>query len=246
MPDDVASLSMRADAQAGRRHGGLLTRRQFAVAAAGVFAAAPVKAGETNANEPGSQKVDAMALTPEKTALVLLHYQTDILALFEDAGIDAYVRRMDRLAEAARAAGIPVFFVKVGFSADYREIAPLNKNGQMIKSFGLFTADSIAPTLLRSGDIVITAHRVSGFHGTALQAMLADRGIDTLIMAGIATSGVVVSTLSEASDLDFRILLVEDGCFDPDRAVHDALVSVPFSTRADILSADEAVAMINR
>lgn len=205
-----------------------------------------MKADEANVIEPRSQKMDEMTLTPAKTALLLLHYQTDILALFEDAGIDAYVRRMDRLAEATRAAGIPVFFVKVGFSADYREIAPRNKNGQMIKSFGLFTEDSISPALLRPEDIVITAHRVSGFQGTGLQAMLADRGIDTLIMAGIATSGVVLSTLSEASDLDFRILLVEDGCFDPDRAVHDALISGPFATRADILAADEAVAMINQ
>ena len=171
------------------------------------------------------------------SALLLLHYQTDILSVFAEAAIDAYVKRMSDLAQEARAAGVPVYFVKIGFSPDYREVSPNNKNGQMIKSFGLFTSDDVPAILRGEGDTVLTGHRVSAFKGTSLDEQLRARGIDTLLMAGITTTGVVFSTLAEASDLDYRILLIEDGCFEPDAAAQDALMTVPFTTRADVVTA---------
>ncbi len=186
----------------------------------------------------------SMPIDPRRSALVLLHYQTDILALFAEAGIDAYVQRMARLAGAARGAGVPVYLVRIGFSADYREISANNQNGQMIRSFGLFTNDAIPDVLRGSGDTEITAHRVSAFKGTDLDLSLRARGIDTLMMAGITTSGVVVSTLAEASDLDYRILLIADGCFEPDAAAQEALLRVPFATRAEITTTDALLAQL--
>jgi nicotinamidase-related amidase len=185
-----------------------------------------------------------MAIDPQRSALVLLHYQTDILAIFAAAGIDAYVQRMARLADAARAAGLPVYLVRIGFSPDYREISANNQNGQMIRSFGLFTADSIPGVLRGPGDTEIVAHRVSAFRGTDLDLLLRARGIDTLLMAGITTTGVVFSTLAEASDLDYRILLIADGCFEPDAPAHDALLRVPFATRAEITDSDTLLAQL--
>lgn len=93
-----------------------------------------------------------MTLDPARTALLLLHYQGDILPIFAQAGIEAQVARMTALAAHARAAGIPVIFVRIGFSPDYREISPQNQNGQMIRSFGLFTADAVPEGLRASED----------------------------------------------------------------------------------------------
>ena len=143
-----------------------------------------------------------------------------------------------------RGAGVPVYLVRIGFSADYREISANNQNGQMIRSFGLFTNDAIPDVLRGSGDTEITAHRVSAFKGTDLDLSLRARGIDTLMMAGITTSGVVVSTLAEASDLDYRILLIADGCFEPDAAAQEALLRVPFATRAEITTTDALLAQL--
>ncbi|MCA2012064.1 cysteine hydrolase [Cereibacter sphaeroides] len=185
-----------------------------------------------------------MSIDPSRSALVLLHYQTDILAIFADAGIDAYVQRMARLAEAARAAGVPVYLVRIGFSPDYREISPNNQNGQMVRSFGLFTGDTIPDALRGPGDTEITAHRVSAFKGTDLDLSLRARGVDTLMMAGITTTGVVFSTLAEASDLDYRILLIADGCFEPDTPAQEALLRVPFATRAEITDTDSLLALL--
>ena len=185
-----------------------------------------------------------MSVTAEKTALVLLHYQQDILTIFASAGIDAYVTRMTVLADQARAAGLPVFFVKIGFSPDYREVSPNNQNGQMVRSFGLFTGDDVPPGLRQPGDVVLTGHRVSGFKGTSLDMELRSRGVDTLIMAGITTTGVVLSTVAEASDLDYRILLVEDGCFEPDTAAHDGLFRTAFATRTEITTSGAVAALL--
>lgn len=219
-----------------------LTRRQW-LAAGGAALAAGLAAARAD-TQPTTATETAMTLDPDKTALLLLHYQGDILSIFAQAGIDAYVGRMTALAGQARAAGLPVIFGRIGFSPDYREIHPANQNGQMIRGFGLFTADEVPVGLRAPGDTVLTGHRVSAFKGTALDQDLRARGIDTLLMAGITTSGVVLSTLSEASDLDYRIVLVEDGCFDPDVEAHAALVRTAFATRARIASATEVAAMI--
>lgn len=59
------------------------------------------------------------------------------------------------------------------------------------------------------GEIVITKHRVSAFTGTDLAMILRANDIDTLVLYGIATSGVVLSTLLEAADADFRLAVIK-------------------------------------
>jgi Amidases related to nicotinamidase len=229
-PGAAASLS--------RRH---LMASALLAGIAGMVTSMPASA-QTNATQTAEEPL--MQIDPSRSALVLLHFQTDILSIFAEAGIGAYVERMTALAEGARAAGIPVYFVRIGFSADYREISANNQNGQMIRSFGLFTADAVPEGMLAEGDTVLVAHRVSAFKGTDLDLLLRSRGIDTLMMAGVTTTGVVFSTLAEASDLDYRILLVADGCFEPDAAAQDALLRVPFATRAEIVTTGDLLAAL--
>ncbi|WP_052505957.1 cysteine hydrolase family protein [Novosphingobium sp. P6W] len=216
--------------------GGCLDRRQTLtgfVSAATLISTISVAIGA----EMVSGKGASAALDLKKAALLLLHYQTDIVSLFPNETMSPIVERMRKITNLLRQRGVAIYFVKIGFSSDYREISNNNKNGQMTKRFKRFTSDAILPSLHEEGDTVLTGHRVSGFKGTALDEQLRANGIETLIMAGLVTSGVVLSTLSEASDLDYRILLIEDGCYDPDKKAHDALVSVPFATRADIVTA---------
>ena len=63
--------------------------------------------------------------------------------------------------------------------------------------------------------------------------------IDTLILFGIATSGVVLSTLLEACDADYRLFVIKDCCADLDEELHACLVEKFFPRRAAVLSADE-------
>jgi maleamate amidohydrolase len=117
----------------------------------------------------------------------------------------------------------------------------LNKNGQGLKQLGLFINDTIAPELgQRASEPLIIGHRASVFFGTDLQARLAAQGVDTLIMAGIASTGVVLSSVAYASDSDFRLYTVKDCCYDPDQVVHEHLFSTAFDSRTTVLSLADA------
>ncbi len=86
------------------------------------------------------------------------------------------------------------------------------------------------------GDIVVRKVRVGPFSTTDLEHQLRDRGIDTLVLAGVSTSGVVLSTVRAAADLDYRILVVEDLCADPDAEVHRVLTEKVFARQAEVIS----------
>ncbi|MBB3001602.1 nicotinamidase-related amidase [Paraburkholderia tropica] len=184
------------------------------------------------------------AFEPARAALLVMHYQTDILGLFP-AVAPGLLANTRALCDAARAKGMRVVFANLRFSAGYPEVSPLNKNGQRIKSLGLFIDDRTAPELAQQPDeALIAAHRASIFTGTGLQAQLTAQGVDTLIMVGIASTGVVLSSLSHASDADFRLYTVKDCCYDPDEVVHEHLFATAFETRSTVLSLDEALRLL--
>jgi nicotinamidase-related amidase len=88
-------------------------------------------------------------------------------------------------------------------------------------------------------DIVITKHRVSAFAGTDLDMILRAKDIETLVLFGIVTSGVVLSTLLHASDADYRLVVVKDCCADSDLEVHSCLMEKVFPRRASVVDASE-------
>jgi nicotinamidase-related amidase len=71
-------------------------------------------------------------------------------------------------------------------------------------------------------------------------------GIDSLVLTGIATSGVVLSTLRQAADLDFALTVLSDGCFDADPEVHRVLTEKVFPRQADVVTVDEWVSSVRQ
>jgi len=65
--------------------------------------------------------------------------------------------------------------------------------------------------------------------------------IDTLVLTGIATSGVVLSTLRQAADLDYRLVVLSDACLDSDAEVHRVLMEKVFPRQADVVTVNEWV-----
>src|SRR5689334_8889368 len=92
--------------------------------------------------------------------------------------------------------------------------------------------DSLGP---RPGDIVVRKTRVGAMSTTDLDRQLRDRGIDTLVLAGVSTSGVVLSTLIEAADRDYRLYVLSDGTEDPDQQARDVLLGRIFPRRAQVI-----------
>jgi len=186
------------------------------------------------------------AIIPARTALLVMHYQTDILELFPSVA-PALVSNTRRLCDAARQNGVSVYFANIRFSPGYPEVSPLNKNGQGIKQMGLFLGDDLSPALGRqASEPLIIAHRASVFYGTDLQVRLSAQGIDTLMMAGIASTGVVLSSVAYASDADFRLMTVKDCCYDPDPVVHEHLFATAFESRTTVLSLADALSLLAR
>jgi nicotinamidase-related amidase len=95
---------------------------------------------------------------------------------------------------------------------------------------------SVAPL---PNEPVVIKLRVSAFAGSDLDVILRSRGIDTLILTGIATSGVVLSTLREAADKDYGLVVLSDACLDPDPEVHRVLVEKLFPRQANVLTVSE-------
>ncbi|OQD27877.1 isochorismatase family cysteine hydrolase [Burkholderia cenocepacia] len=183
-------------------------------------------------------------IAPSKTALLVMHYQTDILGLFPSVAPELLANTR-RLCDAARAAGVGVWFANLRFNPGYPEVSPLNKNGQGIKQLGLFIDDAPCPELAKRPDEpLIIAHRASVFFGTDLQARLIAQGVDTLIMVGIASTGVMLSSIAHASDADFRLYTVKDCCYDPDPIVHEHLFATAFESRTTVLSLADALRLL--
>ena len=99
---------------------------------------------------------------------------------------------------------------------------------------GAFEAHlDVAP---QEGDIVVRKQRVGAFSTTDLHEQLQARGIDTLLLAGISTSGCVHSTVLDAFDRDYRVIVLSDACADPDTEAHEFLLGHTFPKRGEVIT----------
>ena len=114
-----------------------------------------------------------------------------------------------------------------------------NEQGLDISLQGRLLSGRDAALPASARDVVVTKHRISAFKGTDLEMILRAKEIDTLVLFGIATSGVVLSTLLDACDADYRVIVLKDCSADQDTEVHSCLVEKIFSRRGTVMSASE-------
>ncbi len=173
------------------------------------------------------------------TALLIMDVQQGIVDRF-GGGQPGYLAGLGSAITAARGAGIAVSYVTVGFRAGYPEVSPRNKTFAAIARTGRFAAGdpagevhpAVAPA---PGEVIVTKRRVSAFAGSDLDMVLRARGTGHLVLAGIATSGVVLSTVRQAADLDYQLTVLADGCLDADPEVHRVLLDKVFPRQADVI-----------
>ena len=141
---------------------------------------------------------------------------------------------------------MPVVHVQVGFRPGLPEVSSRNKLFAAIKSSPqhqeLFQgpAGRVHPALgPEPDDLVVTKRRVSAFAGTDLEMVLRASEVESIVLFGIATSGVVLSTLLHASDRDYKLVVIADCCADLDTELHNVLVTRFFPQRAEVLTAAE-------
>jgi nicotinamidase-related amidase len=182
---------------------------------------------------------------PPHTALLAMDCQTGIVSVYAKSQ-DDFIMRASAALRAARTAGMLIVQVQVGFRPGLPEVSGRNKLFAAIKSskphqeFFQGSSGAIHPALgPEPADIILTKHRVSAFVGTDLEMLLRANEIETIILFGIATSGVVLSTLLQASDADYRLVVIADCCADRDMELHRTLLERFFPTRAEVITTEE-------
>jgi nicotinamidase-related amidase len=155
------------------------------------------------------------------------------------------LKRIGGAISATRSIPLPVISVGVSFRKGYPEISPQNKSFSAIKASSFSFQDGTSATHIhpaiapQPADILITKRRVSAFSGSNLEVVLRAQEIRHLVLCGIATNGVVLSTLREAADKDYELTVLSDCCTDSDEEVHRVLISKIFPRQAHVVTVQE-------
>ena len=182
-------------------------------------------------------------------ALLVMDMQVGIVDRLGDRA-DDILANVGAALSAAREHGLAVVFVRVAFRDGAPEISSNNKafsSAPLSQSLGETNpATQIHPALApRDGEVLVTKRRVSAFAGSDLDVVLRSLGVGSLVLTGLATSGVVLSTTRQAADLDFRLTILRDACADADDEVHRVLTEKVFPRQATVVTTAEWVAAFN-
>jgi nicotinamidase-related amidase len=175
----------------------------------------------------------------QNTALLVMDVQQATVAMLGNS--EVYLTVLSNAIKKARKNNIPVIYVVIGFRSGYPEVSPSSKNFSMIKNNpalkfdteeAMKVHDSVAPA---KREVTVIKKRVSAFTGSDLEVILRSMDIKHMVLTGIATSGVVLSTLREAADKDYSITVLSDCCADRDEEVHNVLTTKVFPRQADVV-----------
>lgn len=159
------------------------------------------------------------------------------------------VQRLAHVMDESRKAGVRVIYVVARFRPGHPEAHPRNTFQMHNKKIGRLVegeegAEIHAAVAARPGEVIITKRRVNAFYNTDLDTVLRAQGIETLVMTGIATSGVILSTTRHAADADYQLVIIEDCSTDGDADTHNFLMQKVLARQANVVTADAYLAAI--
>jgi maleamate amidohydrolase len=148
------------------------------------------------------------------------------------------------LVEAARTAGHPVVWTVVRYAAGLADGGLFVRKVPALAAFaedapGDWGALTLPP---QPGETVLVKQYASAFFGTTLAATLHTSGVDTLVVAGVSTSGCVRASAMDALNSGFRPQVVRQACADRSGALHEANLADLDAKYADVVDLSEALA----
>ena len=191
-----------------------------------------------------------LKLDPKKTALLIMDVQNDQYGMLEKAGqATGFLENVKQVLDAARAAGALVIYVVARFRPGHPEASPRNRFNTYNKAQGRLVEGSdgaairveVAPL---ADDIVVIKRRINAFFGTDLDGVLRANGIESIVLTGIATRGVILSSTRHAGDADYDIVILRDCVGDPDPELHAVLMDKVLPMQAAVANAADFVAAI--
>jgi nicotinamidase-related amidase len=184
---------------------------------------------------------------PSRAGVLSMDLQAAIVSIYAK-GQDEFLPRVAGVLGAARDRGLKVIHIQEAFRPGLPEISSRNalfvaiKNSPQWQQIFQGPSGAIHPAVApQNEEVVVTKHRISAFAGTDLEMILRAGEIDTLVLLGIATSGVVLFTLLHAVDADYRVVVVKDCCADQDSEVHATLVEKIFPRLVAVTTAAELI-----
>mgnify|MGYP000703231073 CR=1 FL=1 len=177
----------------------------------------------------------------------------DLVRAFTDpklplgAPLDGVITEARRILEAAREAGVPIFFTSVAYEEE--DVADAGVWGRKIRGLRTLRAGSpeveVDPRLgRREGEPVVLKKYASAFFGTDLLSRLTTRGVDTLILTGCTTSGCVRATAVDGIQYGFRVIVAREAVGDRAQLAHEQSLFDLHQKYADVVSVDEVVSYL--
>ena len=194
-----------------------------------------------------SNETAELGLNPQTTALVLIDLQNSVLAMqtapYPPADI---VSRSAVLAKKCRELGIPVVLVSVGFRADGKDrlAVPTDTVWRAPAAAAANPTEIAAALEADPGDIHILKHQWGAFYGTDLDLQLRRRGVDTILLGGIATNFGVESTARDAWERAYKVVFVEDAMTSVSAEAHQFSVATVFPRLGRVRSSSQVLAAL--
>lgn len=182
-------------------------------------------------------------LDPERTALLLMDFQPAITSALPNH--EELLGHARTALAWARERGVKVVFVRVAFTAEEYDAIPHHNKVFAAVAQNRFLADGsleceIDPSLeVRPEDICVRKTRIGSFSTTELHDLLQGQEIDTLVIGGVSTAGVVLSSVRDAADQDYRLFVLSDATADPDPEMHRVLVTKVLPRQAEIIETSD-------
>ncbi len=181
-------------------------------------------------------------MDPARSALLLLDMQHGYLGLLSEP--DRLLQSASQAASVAREARMTVVYPCISFRTGRPEVSPRNtmfgsptERGRMVVgSDEVRIHPAIAP---KAGDLVLTRPRTSAFAGCSLGEVLRARDVSTVVLAGTATSGVVLATACAADDLDYSVVVLRDAVADASARAHQVLLDEVLPQYARVTTVDD-------
>jgi nicotinamidase-related amidase len=195
-----------------------------------------------------------LKFAPQATALLCIHWQNDVVDEATPFGAmfapqikkRGTLQKMKAALEAARDAGVTVIYLNAVLEPLLSEegvydpvmIAASRTKSLRPGSHGAAVCDELKP---EPTDLICEHKKVSGFFESNLKSLLDQRGIETVVIAGIATNIAVEHTLRDAIQHGYRTILIEDCCYSSAPEYHDASVLTMRVLAADIITVDDFI-----
>ncbi len=161
---------------------------------------------------------EQLTVDRKKTAVLVMDFQVRQVGALSPENRAALIPAVNNVLEKVRSAGIPVIFIEV-------------VRGERTPETALFPG--IMP---QKGEALLTKHRTGPWTTTNLNEILKKQSIDTIVLMGINTSRVVLVTLCFATDMDYKTVILSDGCADADPQIHRFLMENIFPRWASVVT----------